>query len=82
MGLQSTNKTNNLEKQDLQVTDIAQTIDADHKVILVKKNKMIQRPTKSLMVAEANAEALTQEFLEVMIPSLECYYQLPANKKT
>jgi hypothetical protein len=81
-GLQSTNKTNNLEKQESQVTDIAQTIDANHKVILVKKNKMIQRPTKSLMVAKASAEASTQRFLEALIPSLECYYQLPANKKT
>jgi hypothetical protein len=81
-GLQSRDKTNNLEKQDLQVTDIAQTIDVDHKVILVKKNKMIQRPTKSLMVAEASAKASIQGFLESMISSLECYYQLPANKKT
>jgi hypothetical protein len=80
--LQSTNKTNNLEKQDLQVTDIAQTIDADHKVISVKKNKMIQKPTKSLMVAKASGEASTQGFLEAMIPSRDCYYQLPANKKT
>ncbi len=37
-GLQSTNKTNNLEKQDSQVIDIAQTIDVDHKISLVKKN--------------------------------------------
>ncbi len=36
-GLQSIDKTNNLDKQDSQVTDIAQTIDVDHKVILVKK---------------------------------------------
>jgi hypothetical protein len=41
-GLQFTDKTNNLNKQDSQVTGIAQTTDADHKVILVKKkNKMI-----------------------------------------
>jgi len=81
--LQSTDKTNNLDKQDSQVTDIAQTIDADHKVILVKKkkNKMIQRPTKSLMVAEASVEASTQGLLEAMIPSFKCYNQLPANKK-
>jgi hypothetical protein len=65
---------NNLEKQDSQVTDIAQTIDADHKVILVKKNKMIQRPTKSLMVIKDSAETLIQGLLEAMIPSLECYY--------
>jgi hypothetical protein len=34
------------------------------------------------MVAEASAEASTQGLLKAMIPSLECYYQLPANKKT
>jgi GTP-binding protein EngB required for normal cell division len=72
-GLQSIDKTNNLEKQDSQVIDIAQTIDADHKVILVKTNKIIQRPTKSLMVVEASAEASTQGLLQAMIPSLECY---------
>jgi hypothetical protein len=33
----------------------------DHKIILVKQNKMTQRPTKSSMVAEANAETSTQE---------------------
>jgi len=38
-GLQSTDKMNNLEKQDSQVTNIARTIDADHKVILVKKTR-------------------------------------------
>jgi len=43
---------------------------------------MIQRPTKSSMVTEASAEALTQGLLEAMIPSFECYYQLPVNKKT
>jgi len=80
--LQSIDKKNNLEKQDSQVIDMAQTIDADHKIILVKKHKMIQRPTKSSMVAEVSAEASTQGLLEAMIPSLECYYQLPANKKT
>ncbi len=74
--MQSTNKMNNLEKQDSQVIDIAQIIDVFHKVILVKKNKMIQRPTKSLMVVEAGAETSTQQLLEAMIPSLKCYYQL------
>jgi hypothetical protein len=34
------------------------------------------------MVIEASAEASTQGLLEAMISSLECYYQLPANKKT
>jgi GTP-binding protein EngB required for normal cell division len=72
-GLQTIDKTNNLEKQDSQVIDIAQIIDADHKVILVKTNKIIQRPTESLMVVEASAKASTQGFLEAMIPSLECY---------
>jgi hypothetical protein len=38
-GLQSTDKTNNLDKQDSQVIDIAQTIDVDYKVILVKKKQ-------------------------------------------
>jgi hypothetical protein len=37
-------------------------------------NKVIQRLTKSSMVAEASAEASTQGLLEAMIPSLECYY--------
>ncbi len=37
-------------------------------------NKVIQRPTKSSMVAEASAEASTQGLLEAMIPSFECYY--------
>jgi hypothetical protein len=34
------------------------------------------------MVAKASAKTSTQGILEAMIPSLECHYQLPANKKT
>jgi hypothetical protein len=33
---------------------------------------MIQRPTKSLMVAETSVKASIQQLLKAMIPSLEC----------
>jgi len=44
----------------------------DYKVILVKKSKMTQRPTKSLMVAGVSAKARIQGLFEAMIPSFEC----------
>jgi len=43
---------------------------------------MTQRPTESLIVVGVSAKAWTQGLFEAMIPSFECYYQFPENKKT